>query len=528
VVGLAVALRLTLLRNGLRSGPGSTSRQVGFVAGAVGGGLLAILGFTVLALQPTPAAAHDAATVLFTLLVAGWVVLPILTFGGDDLLDPSRLALLPLTRRQLSTLLLVGGLIGTAPLATLLAALGLAVSGGSPGLAVLSAVLLVLLCVAVSRLVAVALSGLLRSRRGRDLGVGLSLLIGLSFQLVNPLLSRGVGPGTSASGLLDELARPLRWTPTGLLGRLPGMPAASAVATLLLVALLVVAVVLVWERAVARSRVQVDRAGGRTRRKGGLVPAPLRLLLPAGRVGAVAAKDLRYLLRDPRRLVSLLTTLLFPALVVLAGPVYGLQGGVSPVMVFVVCLVGLFAGLGGSNRFGLDGTATWLLLVSQHDLRDARRELLGGDVATTLVTAPIVVLLGVGVALLGDGLHLLPAAVGLALALLLTGTGASAWASVHAPYPVPEDPRNAFSNGGAGAGCSAALVGLGGMLAVVVGCAPLAALLVPALSSTTWGLVLLVVGPVYGLALGAGLRDLAARDWVRRGPEVLQVLAAAR
>jgi hypothetical protein len=138
------------------------------------------------------------------------------------------------------------------------------------------------------------------------------------------------------------------------------------------------------------------------------------------------------------------------------------------------------------------------------------------------------VLLGLGVALLGDGLRLLPAAVGLALALLLVGTGASAWASVHAPYAMPEDPRNAFSGGGAGVGCSAALVGFGGMLGVVVACLPLGALLVPALDSTRWAVALLVLGPAYGLAVGAALREVAARDWVRRGPEVLQVLARTR
>ena len=528
MVGLALALRLTLLRNALRSGPGSTARQLGFTFGLVGAGFLAICGFSLLALQSDATAAQDAATVLFTVLLGGWIVLPVLTFAGDDLLDPSRLALLPLSRSQLSTVLLLGGLVGAAPLATLLAALGLVVGAGSAVLAVLSAVLLVLLCVSVSRLVAVALSGLLRSRRGRDLGVALSLLVGLSFQLVNPLIQRATGVGTSFPDLLADLAAPLRWTPTGLLARAPGMSPAAAVATLLLVAGVVTAVVAVWQQAVGRSMVAVDRSGGRRQRTGGLVPPALRLLLGSGRVGAVAAKDLRYLLRDPRRLVALLTTLLFPALVLLAGPLYGLQGGIGPEMVFVVCLVGLFAGLGGANRFGLDGTATWLLLVSQHDLRDVRRDLLGGDVATTLVTAPVVVLLGVGVALLGDGMHLLPAAVGLGLALLLAGTGASAWTSVHAPYAVPEDPRNAFSNGGAGAGCTAGLVGLGGMAAVLLGCLPLVALLVPALESTGWALVLLVVGPAYGFALGAGAREAAARAWVQRGPEVLQVLSATR
>jgi hypothetical protein len=36
---------------------------------------------------------------------------------------------------------------------------------------------------------------------------------------------------------------------------------------------------------------------------------------------------------------------------------------------------------------------------------------------------------------------------------------------------------------------------------------------------------LLVVGPAYGLALGALIRRAAARRWTERAPEVLQVLA---
>lgn len=535
MVGLAVALRLTLLRNGLRSGPGATARQLGFAAGAVGGSFLALFGFAVLALQPDGAPARDAGTVVFTLLLVGWVVLPVLTFSSDDLLDPSRLALLPLTRSQLSTLLLVGGLVGVAPVATLLAALGLVVGAGegwaSSLVALLAALLLVALCVSVSRLVAVSLSGLLRSRRGRDLGVVLSLLVALSFQLINPLMSRLTSPGSSGSDTLAALARPLRYTPTALLAGAPGAAAegrlAAASSALLLVGGLVAMVVVVWQRAVSRSLVQVERTGGRSGRRGGLVPAPLRRLLPSGRVGAVAAKDLRYLVRDPRRLVSLLTTLLFPALIVLAGPAYGLNGGVRPWMVFVVCLVALFAGLAGMNRFGMDGTATWLHVASVGDVRDARRDLLGGDLATVLTTVPLMVLLGAGLAVLADAERHLPAALGLGAALLLVGAGASSWVSVHAPYAVPENPRNAFSSGNAGQGCLAALVGFGSMFAVAVLCLPLLVLLLPALGSTGWGWVLLVVGPLYGLAVGAGLRELAARAWLTRGPEVLQVLASA-
>jgi hypothetical protein len=67
------------------------------------------------------------------------------------------------------------------------------------------------------------------------------------------------------------------------------------------------------------------------------------------------------------------------------------------------------------------------------------------------------------------------------------------------------------------------------MLAELVICLPLLALLVPGLltGSPWWGLALLLVGPGYGWAVGAVLRRTAARRWAQRAPEVLQILSAA-
>ena len=58
---------------------------------------------------------EDLAVVLFRVLLVGWVVLPILTFGSDDLLDPARLALLPLNGAEFVIVMGVGALVGVAP-----------------------------------------------------------------------------------------------------------------------------------------------------------------------------------------------------------------------------------------------------------------------------------------------------------------------------------------------------------------------------------------------------------------------------
>ncbi|MBC7639408.1 MAG: hypothetical protein H7231_06465 [Rhodoferax sp.] len=251
--------------------------------------------------------------------------------------------------------------------------------------------------------------------------------------------------------------------------------------------------------------------------------------LLTGRVGAPAAKDLRYLGREPRRLVALLTSWLLPVLVVVLGPVALTGSRPSPGAVFAVCGVGLLTGLAGINRFGLDGTATWMLLSSATDEDDARRDLVGGDLANAVVTAPFAVVLVLALAALTGGWVEVPAALGLAGALFAVGVGLSALVAVRAPYAVPAS-QNLFSSGNAGQGCAASALTFVALAVEVMICLPLLGLLVPALvwHSAAWGLALLVVGPVYGLVVGGRLRRSAARQWAARGPEVMQVLASAR
>jgi ABC-2 type transport system permease protein len=532
LIGVAAGLRLALLRGSLRSGPGATARRIGLAVGAVVGGGAAILAFVALA----AARGHgrlpeDLAVLLFVVLLLGWVVLPILTFGSDDLLDPARLALLPLTSTQFLTVMGVGALIGVAPIATTVAAFGLlpATAGGpfSAGVGVLSVLLLLALCVSASRACSSALSGLLRSRRGRDVGVALTAVVALSFQLINPLVQVTIRSGAVGEDTLSGLAGPLRWTPPGLLAAAPGRSWPAALGSLLLVALVVVVLLLHWERSVRRSLERVDATSSRRRRSTRLEPRGVPI--PAGRAGAVMAKDLRYLTREPRRLVTTVTGLLLPVLALVLGPA-ALSGGRPPgELVFAVSGIGVLSGLSGANRFGLDGTATWLLISSATDARDAGRDLRGGDLAAASVTVPVIVLLSTLLAAITGGWAYVAPAIGLGLALYGVGLGTGNLLSVQAPYAVPQS-QNAFGGGGAGQGCTAGVFLLGAMLVDVLVCLPLLALLIPGLvtGAVFWGLALLVVGPAYGLAIGGLVRRSAARRWTARAPEVLQVLSSAR
>jgi len=112
-------------------------------------------------------------------------------------------------------------------------------------------------------------------------------------QLINPALQLVAARSDGATGAVHGVARFLRWTPTALLATAPGRPLALGLASLAAVAAVVALVLLGWERLVRRSLERVDDSARRRRRSTALVPRRLRL--PRGRVGALAAKDLRYL-----------------------------------------------------------------------------------------------------------------------------------------------------------------------------------------------------------------------------------------
>src|SRR5690606_23999715 len=166
---------------------------------------------------------------VFAALAFGWVVVPPLMFGVDETLDPARLRLLPLTRRQLLVGLTVAGAIGIGPLATLLLLGGAALGAASAPLPLLLAVVAVAaqlaLCLVAARAVTTALSRRLRSRKGRDVTAIIAGLLGLvaaGLGQVPNLLFNVADIEENPQILLDALARAADvagLTPFGWAGR---------------------------------------------------------------------------------------------------------------------------------------------------------------------------------------------------------------------------------------------------------------------------------------------------------------------
>jgi ABC-2 type transport system permease protein len=521
-------LKLTLVRNGFRLG---WQQVVGLVTAVLVALPLSLASAALLAVVPRtrPALGEALLVALFLLLVICWVAGPLVAFGTDETLDPSRLALLPLRPRQLMPGLLAASSLGVTPVATLIVLAG-AVAGFAPlgpglPLVVAAALAQFLLCMVASRAVTTALSTVLRSRRARDLSIVLFSLVLLGVGLGGPLFSgllRALSHGEGRTVL--ALAR---WLPPGLAagamidaakGRL-----AAATAELAATGAIVAALAWAWLAAMRRLATTVEPRPGAGERPGDLFPR-LAGFLPRSRVGVVAAKELRYAVREPRLRVSWIFAWLFalvlPSAVALAGPLR------RPELVLVVPTLVWLTNVNTLNQFGFDGRAYWMHVAVPDD---PKADLLGKNLAAALLTFPLVLVDGLALAALTGGWAYLPVALGVGAGLLATMLGVGNYASVRVPQPLPEMTGNLWALSNTGQGATTALVQLAAFSVQSVMITPVIALVLVGLF--VWPPALIaapLLGIGYGLILWqAGLR-LGAEWLAGHQPELLGALNPRR
>ncbi|HEX2705405.1 MAG TPA: ABC transporter ATP-binding protein, partial [Candidatus Lustribacter sp.] len=117
VVAHLVRLKLLLLRNGLKRRP---SQLIGLGVGVLYGGfavVVACAGLVALRFAPDPRLGGALVTVLGSVLVLAWGVVPLFAFGTDPTLDPRRFATFAISSRQLALGLAASGLVGLPALA---------------------------------------------------------------------------------------------------------------------------------------------------------------------------------------------------------------------------------------------------------------------------------------------------------------------------------------------------------------------------------------------------------------------------
>lgn len=579
-----VRLKLRLLRNGLRLG--GWQQTVGLVVAAAAALPLIPGGFALLALVPRANrhAGAAAAMVVFVGVFLGWLLLPLFSATLDTSLDPAKLVLLPLRPRQLATGLFAAACVGLGPLGTLLvllgAVVGFAPAGPGAALVVAAVALEFALCVVTARAVTTVLSRWLRSRRARDLVILVVSLSALLLNLAVQVVLRAVEPGRlSRSGGLRTTGRIFAWSPPGLAARalVAGSQGRLGVAALELLAVAAVVALLGrwWYGSLQRLLVTVESPAGQARKPGNAVherpaeqrapkrageatrgrpaegvaggpawpelfPRPLRALLPANRLGAVAAKELRYYARHPRLRVQWLTAALFavalPLFVTFSarggaahpGPGFGpaVDGGGQRLVLTALTGIYLVVTQTVLNQFGADGPAWWTNVVASGDPRD---DLAGKSLALALPTLALVTLVALLLAAVTGGWAWVPLTVCLAVGLLGAVLAVGMFTSVRFAFPLPGGTTNLWGGRGSGQGCMVGLTQMLAMLTAGILCAPLGVLV--AVGVTFWPPALLLAAPVavlYGAAVWRVGLFLAA-NWLRaHQPELLAALSPRR
>jgi ABC-2 type transport system permease protein len=476
---------------------------LGLVAGLVAAGVTLLFAAADFG---QPGVSTDVLAAVYLIWTIGWLVAPVLSGGGDETLRPEHFALLPLAPRQLAAGLLGAAFVGVPAVVTAVAFCGLLfhTDGAHLPVALVAIPLQLVFVVLLSRVTMAALGAVLRSRRGRDLGILLAAAVSMSGFVVQALV-RVFGPALT-EGNSPVLSTVLRWSPSGwgTVAVVASWPV--ALACLVGLAAVNVGLLAVWGVLLVRRTTSVTAAEGSPERR--------RAFSSRSPLGAVVGKELRTWGRDVRRRVALLSTVVV-GLVVTLGPLLSGDGGVSPYGGIALVAFGtLMAG----NLYGMDGSAIWhTLVIPGAAMVDVR----GRQLAWLVVVGPVALLLAIVLPAVADP-SVYPWVLGLAPALLGGGAGLVVVLSVFTAYPMPDRKASPFATGG-GSGFLRGLLQLGISLLLALGALPVVAV---ELLGASLGLpVVAWLGVPVGIAVGVLLfwwwGGIAARRLTNRGPELL-------
>jgi ABC-2 type transport system permease protein len=523
VVAHLLRLKLHLLRNGLRR---SVAAIVGMVVGVLYGGGFVLVGLAALIslrAQGDLQLARSAVVIAGAGLVAAWALLPILLFGVDPTLDPTRFATFAVRERTLAVGLVLTALVGLPGVATTLLVLGSVVAGSrsvpSTLAALVGGLLGLLTCVLLSRIGTAAASAVLATRRGRDVaGIGGLLL----FVSLGPVLAGLTGGGLNRA-TVDRLAEVLAWTPLSWAWAPAGDLAlgdwGGGLLRLGLAAVFCLGLLVVWERllvSVLRNPRSASSDGGKV--SGGL---GLFARMPGTPMGAIAARAGTYWIRDPRFNVPAVMTILLPAGLLIPG-----IGSDSELALLTMPLASAYLiGWGQHNDVGYDSTAFWMHVASGVDVVSDRLGRLFPSGLMAVACVPLYAVLG---PVFGAPWRLLPATFGVGCALALNGFAVACVTSAVKQYAVPAPGENPFTSRPGSAGVTLGVQAVCGA-AVFTLSIPALALGVLAYLGWQWAAwAALVVGPALGVvALVVGTR-MGADLFRRRQAILLQDLVSMR
>ncbi|MGA7272595.1 MAG: hypothetical protein WB239_16095, partial [Acidimicrobiia bacterium] len=220
---------------------------------------------------------------------------------------------------------------------------------------------------------------------------------------------------------------------------------------------------------------------GRARRRDtGTLGGRLALVIPSGPVRVAAAKEWRYLRRDPRLRAQILGSVASICILGFVG-VNFLTGPYAPFLAVAAAWVAVTALV--PNQFGPDGGSFWAYVVSPTDVAVV---LAGKNALWALSGAAVALAAGILGAVLGGTAAYLPAALMASMTVLLVWMAVGNLTSIFGAFPLPE--RQVMSSGAKnGRAIVVSLVGLAVSSALTLPAAAalgLAILLAGALAST--------------------------------------------
>ena len=396
-----------------------------------------------------------------SVLVAGWTLLPLVFFGSDQTLDPTRFTLFPLTGRQLAPGLVLAGVIGLPGLFTLIISIGAALPWlGTPVVmivGVVGGILGFLMTQVGCRLASTALSGALSSRKAKDMsgliGLILVLLLSMSGYVVSMalgLFSTDPGRVTRMLSASTTVGQVLSWTPLGAPWAMVG-DAGQGQWLMMAMHLVVTCGYLglgMWGYSVVLGKALIApaRADSAVVTKNDIIARVVSLSWASGKlvpVAAIAARCLRYWRRDPRYLGQIPAMLLMPILFTIMGMTMGSlpsdDGQTMPTFMttgmigFGLGFMALMGGYALSCDISYDSTAWWIHLAS--GVRGWQDRL--GRIAGQIVWAvPLIVVVGVAVPIIVGSPRRIPATLISMAVLYLVALGISSLFSALIIYPV--------------------------------------------------------------------------------------------
>ncbi len=518
-----IRLKIALLRNSLKR---SVWQLVGLIIGGLyGAGILGLVIVGLVGLSfADPSLAQTVVVLVGSAVVLGWVLIPLIASGVDMTLDPARFVTFAVPMNTLIAGLTVAGVVGIPGVVTLIASLGTAAvwwrNPVSLVAALVCALIAVLTCVALSRLVTSATTSLSGSRRFKDLS---GIIAFIPLILLGPIFTSSAAGIHNAREFLPTLAQTMAWTPLGAVWAVPGDVARGyfgQAAIKFLIALVTLAATLwLWRIMLAKALVTPVHQAVNRRGAGKL---GFFGMFPGTPAGAVAARSLTYWFRDPRYGGSLIIIPLLPVILWFSSSQSGspdLLNVLGPVTAFILAW-------SISADIAYDNTA-----FSQHVSTGVSglADRVGRAAACGLVALPICTVFVLGPVWLNGSWEQLPALAGLTLGILLTGLGLSSVVSARFTYNVPLPGESPFKTP-PGSGMQMFVVQMGGFLVLGLLVVPelVLAILAFATGQSMYGWLALGVGTILGAVfLVVGIRS-GGRWFDNRAPELLAEVSKNR